>query len=329
MDPLHGKVVVVTGASSGLGRETAIQLAARGCRVALAARRESELERTARLCGNDLRNTLVVRTDVTREEDVDRLALAVVERWGCIDAWINNAGVTLYAPLEGGPFEEHRRVIETNLYGSIHGARAAVPIFRRQGHGVLVNVCSVLSKVGHAFVPSYVISKFAQRGLTEALRVELADEPNIHVCSIFPYAIDTPHFENAANELGFRARALAPVQSPEKVARAIVGLVERPRRERHVPRGVPLWLGWHSLRPRTIERLVLHALERWHLEGREQLGEGNLFRPLPGGSSIHGRRKPRIAAPALFVWALREYVQLEIEAARTAISRWLPRPRQA
>ena len=101
-----------------------------------------------------------------------------------------------------------------NLIGAMHGARAAIPTFRRQHRGTLINIGSVVSHVGQAFVPSYVISKFGVRGLSEALRVELADEPDIHVCTLFPYAIDTPHFQTARNDRAVAARC-APALAPQ------------------------------------------------------------------------------------------------------------------
>jgi short-subunit dehydrogenase len=311
MDDLRGKVVVVTGASSGLGRETAVQLARRGCSLVLAARRQSELERTARLCEESGGRALVVRTDVTIESDVQGLARAALRRWGRIDVWINNAAVTLFGSLESGAFEEHRRVIETNVFGCMHGARAVLPLFRAQHAGVLINVGSVLSKIGQPFVPSYVVSKFALRGLSEALRMELADEPAIHVCTVFPYAIDTPHFQTGANETGHKAFVMPPMQTPEKVAQVIVELVEHPRRERHVPRSAVLGLGLHWLRPRIVEQLIAHALERWHLQERQPRTEGDLWVPSAEPASVHGRRTPRVTTPRLLAWAALEYVKLE------------------
>jgi NAD(P)-dependent dehydrogenase (short-subunit alcohol dehydrogenase family) len=257
---LAGRVVVVTGASSGLGRETAVQFAGRGCTLVLAARRGAELDETARLCWIAGGSALPVVTDVTDEKAVHELARAALRHAGRIDIWVNNAGVALTEPLESGPFEVHRRVIETNLYGAIYGARAVVPIFRNQGHGVLINVCSVAGKVGQPFVPAYVISKFALRGLTEALRSELARERRIHICSIFPYAIDTPHFDDVG-ESGAerRLRMLPRVQPKARVARAIVRMAERPHHERHVPRSATLGIGLHRLFPRTTERLLARA----------------------------------------------------------------------
>lgn len=322
MDRLRDKVVVITGASSGLGREAALQLAERGCRLVLAARRAGELEDTAGECRELGGDAFAVETDVTREEEVERLAEAALRRWGRIDVWLNNAGVTLFARLEEGAFEDHRRVIETNLDGAILGARAVLPIFRRQGWGTLINVGSVLSKIGHPFVPAYAISKFGLRGLSEALRAEMADYPDVHVCTILPYAIDTPHFEAGGNLIGREARAMPPVQSPEKVARAIVGLIERPRRELHVPRAVVLGLALHWMFPRTTERLLLHALRKFHFGAAEPRSEGNLFAPAAGEGTVHGERPPRLGAAAFVAWAARELVRIEVQAARRRVQRW-------
>lgn len=320
------KVVVVTGASGGLGREVAVQFARRGANVAVAARRAEALEETARRCNAAGGESIAVVTDVTDEAQVQRLAAAALARWGRIDVWVNNAGVTLFGSLIDVPFEAHRRVLETNVYGAMFGARAAVPAFRRQHSGVLINVGSILSKVGQPFVPSYVISKFALRGLSEVLRVELAEEPHVHVCTVMPYAIDTPHFESGANEVGREARGMPPIQSPEAVARAIVRLAYRPRRERHVPRIAALGLALHALLPATTELLLLRALRAWHFDDKpEQRKPGNLYRPEPE-SSVHGHRRPRLGLPAFLRWTMRELGRIERERLRRRVAPWMAAP---
>lgn len=299
------QVVVVTGASSGLGRAAAVRFAERGAHVVLAARREDALADTARRCRAAGGAATVVPTDVTSAAAVEALVEAACALTGTIDVWVNNAGVTLFAPLEGASFEEHRRVIETNLYSAIYAARAVVPIFRRQKHGVMINVGSILSKIGQPFVPSYVVSKFALRGLTEALRAELADEPDIHVCTLLPYAIDTPHFESGANRVGWGAHAMPPTQSPQKVARVLVDMAENPVRERHVPSIAVLGLALHWLLPRTVERLLLHTLQAWHFDDhREPSTAGNLWEAdARDPQTTHGTRPALLSTPTLIVWA--------------------------
>ncbi|MDQ3370038.1 MAG: SDR family NAD(P)-dependent oxidoreductase, partial [Myxococcota bacterium] len=292
-------------------------MARRGASLVLAARRLDALEDVARECRDAGGSAIAVQTDVTIEADVERLLARTLEHAGRVDVWVNNAGVTLYALLEQGPFEPHRRVLETNLFGAILGARAVVPVFRRQHRGVLINVGSVLSQIGQAFVPAYTISKFGVHGLSEALRVELADERDIHVCTAFPYAIDTPHFEVAANLIGLTPRALPPVQSPEKVARAIADLAERPRRTLFVPRFIALGLAIHSLAPRTVERLLLDTLRRWHLSTRpERISDGNLYQGAPGDAKIQGDRPPMLTTAKLLLWAVGDLAKLEVASLR-------------
>ena len=141
---LRGSVLVLTGASSGLGRAAAIEFARKGAKVVLAARGLAALEEVATRCRPAGGEALATDTDGTDEEAEPRLAARALELTGRIDVWVNNAGVTAFAPLLEGPFEDHRRVIETNVYGPIFGARAVLPIFRRQRAGVLINVSSVL-----------------------------------------------------------------------------------------------------------------------------------------------------------------------------------------
>lgn len=305
---LSGKVVVITGASSGLGRAAALELAHRKARVVVAARRAETLEDTAKKCREAGASVMAIAADVTKEADVAELVNRAQELTGGIDVWVNNAGVTAFGSLADTPLEDHRRVIETNLWGAIYCARAVVPVFRRQGHGVLINVGSVLSKIGQPFVPSYVISKFALRGLSEALRAELADQPDIHVCTLLPYAIDTPHFQSGANLVGRKAYAMPPMQSPEHVARELASLAERPRRELHVPRVAALGLGLHALFPRLVEHVIHEALGRWHFGAMQQIdAQGNLWTPAKELPSARGRRPAQLSLASLVGWLFGHY----------------------
>jgi NAD(P)-dependent dehydrogenase (short-subunit alcohol dehydrogenase family) len=301
---LASKVVVLTGASSGIGRAAALEFSRRGAKVVLAARGVEALEEVAARCRAAGGEALAVETDVTDEEAVRRLAARALELTGRIDIWINNAGVTAFAPLLEGPFDDHRRVLETNVYGPIFGARAAIPIFLRQRAGVLINVSSVLGKVGQPYVPSYVISKFALQGLSETLRKALAEERDIHVCTLLPYAIDTPHFEQGANHVGLDARAMPPMQAPQAVARAMVSLAARPRRELYVPRAAGIGVGLHAAFPTLGDRLVLLLTREWHFGHQSQPDtSGNLFSP-PASGQVRGHRPQRTTMPRMAVWGI-------------------------
>src|SRR3712207_401002 len=183
-----GRTFVVTGASSGFGRGVALKLASYGANVVLAARRTEALEGVAdeaRAAGG---RPLVVTTDVGRPEQVERLADAAVQRFGCIDVWINNAGVGAIGRFEEIPVEDHSRIVDTNLKGVIYGSHAALRRFRQQGHGTLVNVASVEGKVPLAYHASYAATKHAVLGLGAALNQELrlAGAEAIKVSSVLP-----------------------------------------------------------------------------------------------------------------------------------------------
>jgi NAD(P)-dependent dehydrogenase (short-subunit alcohol dehydrogenase family) len=308
---LRGKVVVVTGASSGLGRAGAVELARCGATLVLGARREEALEDTAALCREAGARVVVQPTDVTDRAQVQALADVALAEAGGLDIWINNAGVTLIGTLGDAPLEEHRRVLETNLFGAWHGALAAMPIFKGQRRGTLINVGSVLSEIGQPFVPSYSISKFALRGLTEVLRVEVADLKDVHVCALLPYSFDSPHFESGANRLGRRARAVHPTQTTNKVARALVDLARRPRRQLHVPRYIGLGLLAHRLAPRTVEHLLLDVLREWHFdEGPQDTTQGSLYTPPAAEAGVRGKRPPKAGRGRFALWTMRRLARI-------------------
>jgi NAD(P)-dependent dehydrogenase (short-subunit alcohol dehydrogenase family) len=324
---LQDKVVVITGASSGLGRAAALQFAKQRSIVVLAARRVQALEETARLCRQNGGRAVTCQSDVSREDQVRALAAEALKQTGQLDVWVNNAGITCFAPLDSERFDEHRQVLETNLFGPIFAARAVVPIFRRQGYGTMINVGSVLSKIGQPFVPSYVISKFGLQGLTETLRAALADMPHVHICSLLPYAMDTEHFESGANEMGAGAHPLSPLQSPEKVALALVELARRGGRQRLVPRSAGLGLALHFLAPRLTERVLLDVLRRWHF-GEEPVARtsGNAFVPTREAGAVHGERAVRVTTPRLMLYAAARMLAIPVELTVQRLRAPVPRP---
>ena len=208
---LDDAVVVVTGASSGIGRAAAVAFAERTDAVVLAARRRDALEEVAKECADRGARTLVVPTDASDHEQMQALAQRAIETFGRIDVWVNNAAVTMFARIEDAPMDQYRRVIETNLLGYVHGARAALPVFRAQGQGVLVNVGSVVSRVPETGTSAYVVSKWGILGLTECLQLETADAKDIHVTAVLPASTDTPLFHNAANHTGHAIQPIPPV----------------------------------------------------------------------------------------------------------------------
>ncbi|HSK99506.1 MAG TPA: SDR family oxidoreductase [Rubrobacteraceae bacterium] len=284
-------VVVITGASSGIGRATALAFAEKGASVVLAARRAEALQEVATECRTLGGRALVAPTDVTDEEDVEELARRAVENFGRIDVWVNNAAVTLFGRFEETPSEVYRRVFETNLFGYIHGARGGFPYFREQGSGVLINVSSVVAGAGQPYTSAYVASKFAIRGLSECLRQELILDGarDIHVCNVMPASMDTLLFQHAANYTGRAPKALNPVYSAEKVAGAIVRCARRPKREVVVGSAGRMLAAQHTLSPGLYERAAARVMDRDHFQDRAAPPtEGNLFVPMPGWTGASG-----------------------------------------
>ncbi len=292
MPKIQDAVVVITGASSGIGKATALAFAKKGARVVVAARREEPLRQTARECERLGARALAVPTDMTDLQSVQRLADRTLEAFGRIDIWVNNQGVGLFAPFEQAPLEDYRRVIEIDLFGTIHGSRVVLPIFREQGAGTLINQGSMVSKLSAPYLSAYVIAKHGIRGLGMSLRQELAlsGSKKIHVCTVMPATIDTPFFQHAANYTGRAAKALPPVYPPERVARTIVNLVRWPRREVFVGNAARVFWWQYLMAPGLTERMIAVLVDKLHLyqDKPAPSTSGSLFEPMAEGTGTTG-----------------------------------------
>ncbi|MFJ3816570.1 SDR family NAD(P)-dependent oxidoreductase [Streptomyces sp. NPDC090056] len=280
-------VVVVTGASSGIGRGVAQALAARGADLVLAARTERTLAAVARECERQGGRTLVVPTDVSDEAAVRALVRRAVDAFGRVDAWVNAAAVWSYGRFEDTPGAVFRQIVDTTLFGQVHAARAVLPQFRSQGHGVLVNIGSLYGRLPSPYVAPYVTSKWGLLGFSEVLRQEVRDTPGIAVCSVLPGAVDTPIYRHAANYVGRRIRPLPPVTSPERVVAAVVRAIDRPRREIVVGRTQRVGVWAHRLVPGLYDRLIGPVVRAFAVRGAPvPPHDGTVFTPDPAPCSV-------------------------------------------
>ncbi|WP_043527396.1 SDR family oxidoreductase [Litchfieldella xinjiangensis] len=284
---LHNSVVVITGASSGIGRATAHEFARHGAALFLAARDRQALHDVAEECHRLGAPAMIVVADVTLSEDVTRLVNTAIDTAGHIDIWVNNAGIGALGAFDEIPLDAHEQVIQTDLVGQLRGAHAVLPHFKRQRAGTLINNISLGGFTPQPYAASYSAAKFGLRAFAESLQGELQRWPDIHVCNLYPAVMDTPGFRDGGNYTGRNIKPVPPVYDPRRTARAIVGAARRPRHSIYVgfpsvlarlAHGVP---GYSQLNARLVNASLSRArpLPRY---------SGNLFSPPSAQRRIDG-----------------------------------------
>jgi short-subunit dehydrogenase len=304
LEQLANQVLVITGASSGIGRATARRAAERGARLVLAARNEAALHALAGEIGGGAARATFVVADVARAEDVRRIARAAEEAFGGFDTWVNNAGVGLYGRITETPVDDMRRLFDTNLWGVVHGSLEAVRHLRERG-GALINVGSTLSERAIPLQGVYAASKHAVKGFTDALRMELEEEgAPISVTLIKPGAIDTPFPLNAKSYLASEPQHVPPVYAPDAVARAILHCAERPVRELFVGGGAKALSVLGNVAPRLADRILEGRVTRGTESARPRRPpEANaLERPSPV-TAVRGDYPGHVAKSSLYTRA--------------------------
>jgi NAD(P)-dependent dehydrogenase (short-subunit alcohol dehydrogenase family) len=252
--PIENQVIVITGASSGIGRCTAGYLAERGAAVVLTARRGEVLDEVVREIEERGGRAIAVPGDVTREEDLRAVAEAALRRFGRIDTWVNNASVYIQGRVQDIALDEYRRIMDVNFTGMVNGTQRALEVMLPRGEGVIVQVSSVAARRGVPYTSPYSASKAAIDGFTSSLRAELWDS-GVHLSILYPPTVDTPIYDQARGKLGVVPKPAAPVADPVEAARAIEELARTGARD--------LYFGWAG--PLAALETVFPAAGDWLL----------------------------------------------------------------
>jgi NAD(P)-dependent dehydrogenase (short-subunit alcohol dehydrogenase family) len=291
--PLREQVVVVTGASSGVGRAVARAFGGERARVALIARTREALENAAGEVRNAGGEALVLPLDVADAEAVARAADEVAAKWGRIDTWVNDAMVSVFSPVRETTPEEYRRVTEVNYLGTVYGTLAALRHMRAAGEGTIVQIGSALAYRSIPLQSAYCASKAAIRGFTDSLRCELAHEKSrIRITMLQLPAVNTPQFDVVRSRLPRQPKPVPPIYQPEVIAKAVLRVARRaaPREMWLAPSAIEAILGQRFL-PGLLDRYLgrigydAQQTDEPAVPGRPD----NVFAPLPGDRGAHGR----------------------------------------
>lgn len=255
--PLSQQILVITGATSGIGLTTARLAARRGARLVLSARNREALDELAEEIRGQGGDAIYVVADVGERQQVERIAAMAIEHYGGFDTWINNAGVAAYARVMDVAIEDAERLFATNFWGLLYGSRVAVEHLQKRGGGVLINIGSAVAERIIPLQGIYNASKAAVQGLTNTLRLELEERGSpVAVTLINPAAIDTPVTKNAKNYLEVEPRLPPPLYSPDVVAEAVLHCCEHPKRELLVGAAGSLTGVMETVLPTVVDRLM-------------------------------------------------------------------------
>jgi len=303
LKPISDQVIVITGASSGIGLATAQAAANAGAKVVLASRDPVDIGKAADEIVAKGGQALAVVADVGDQGAMEALAEQAVQEFGRIDTWVNNAGVSIYGLLKEIPLDDARRLFETNYWGVVHGSLAAIPHLSKQG-GALINVGSELSETALPLQGHYAASKHAVKGFTDTLRMELHHEgAPISVTLIQPAAIDTPYPEHAMNYLGVEPKHMAPVYAPEVVASAIIACAQSPHRNLRVGSGAKLYTMIEKTAPGLGDKMKERSAFDGSKTEKRPKDDDTLYAPRPNDGRLRGNYPGHVQKTSLYTAA--------------------------
>ena len=312
------QVLVITGASSGVGLVTAKLAARRGARVVLAARNERDLERAVEEIRREGGRAAFAVADVADPAQVERIARTAIDEFGRIDTWVNNAAVSMYGRIMDLSLDDMRRQFDVNYWGHVHGSRTAVPHLRKEG-GALINVASALADRAIPLQGNYCAAKHAIKAFTDSLRMELEEErAPVSVTLVKPGSIDTPFFEKAKTLFDVEPQPVPPVYAPEVVAETILHCAEHPVRD-IVVSGMAKVIGMANLVPRLADRYMERTTFGSQLTDIPVTADrkDNLYAPVEHDGGERGRTwKGRTKGTSLYTTAA---LHPELTAAAAAI----------
>lgn len=277
---LFGKTVVITGASSGVGRAAAELFALEGCNLILAARGKKGIDEIVAICRGMDAIAIGVYADVSKSEDVKRIVDEAMLLSGRIDIWVNNAGVMASGKFEEIPIDIHEQVIKTNLFGYMHGAYEAIRIFKQQNEGILINNVSIGGYVPAPFSAVYSATKYGIRGMMECLQGEISNRSNIHVCNLYPQLQNSTGNLHSAKYSGF-AMEISPIASdPFTTASKMVSLAKHPKKHQYPDIKAALLTNIYLLFPKLIINAA-SAVVRYKMKTNEDKSgnPGNIMEP--------------------------------------------------
>ena len=302
---IEEQVVVLMGASSGIGRETALRFARKGAKVVVSARGEEGLDSLVEEIQAEGGEAISVPADTSKFEQVKAVADRAVQEYGRLDTWVHLAAVGLFATFEQTTPEEFERVIDVNLMGQVYGAMAALPHIKREGGGALIHVSSMGAKRSIPLQSAYCASKHGIDGFLESLRVELQhEELPISVTQVMPATINTPFFDKARTKLGVKPVAPPPIYQPGIVSEAILHAAENPARDLVVGGAAKAVILSQQVSPRLLDTLLKIRGFEVHYTGEPKPEDApdNLFEPMEGHNVVEGSFSHRAHPRSLYTW---------------------------